>query len=125
MTTHRSASTARRRPGPGAERRALEEKLVTGLQQLKDYRAGDRAAAREYRVLPGPVDVVAIRQRLGLSQSEFARHYGFSLGTLKNWEQQRRAPDGPARTLLLLIEAMPEAVEQVLQQHRGDPAAEA
>ena len=124
MTMNRSAATpTRRRTGPGAERRALEDKLATGLQQLQDYRAGNRSAAREHRVLPGPVDVAAIRQRLGLSQSEFARHYGFSLGTLKNWEQQRRAPDGPARTLLLLIDAMPEAVEQVLQQRRGDPAA--
>ena len=122
MTTSRSTSAARRRPGPGAERRALEEKLATGLQQLRDYRAGDGSAAREHRVVPGPVDVAAIRQRLGLSQSEFARHYGFSLGTLKNWEQQRRAPDGPARTLLLLIEAMPEAVEHLLQE-RGSGSA--
>ena len=44
-------------------------------------------------------------------------------GTLKIWEQQRRAPDGPARTLLLLIDAMPEAVEQVLKEHHREAPA--
>jgi putative transcriptional regulator len=44
-----------------------------------------------------PVDVKAIRRRLGVSQAEFARLIGVSVATLRNWEQGRRRPEGPAR----------------------------
>ena len=56
------------------------------------------------------VDPKAIRDRQGLSQPEFARLYGFAVETIKNWEQGRYAPDGPARVLLTVIDRFPHAV---------------
>ena len=63
---------------------------------------------------PDRLDVKAIRRRLGLTQMEFARRYGLSLGSIRNWEQGCRQPDGPARILLRVIEREPEAVQRAL-----------
>ncbi len=60
------------------------------------------------------LDVKAIRQRLGLTQMAFARRYGLSLGSVRNWEQGCRQPEGPARILLRVIEREPEAVQRAL-----------
>ena len=60
------------------------------------------------------LDVRAIRAGLGLSQSDFAACFGLSTGTLQDWEQGRRLPDGPARTLLRVIATNPDAVLQVV-----------
>ena len=61
-----------------------------------------------------PVDVKAVRHRLGQSQAEFARMIGVSVATLQNWEQGRRRPEGPARALLKVAAANPEAVSAAL-----------
>ncbi len=61
-----------------------------------------------------PVDVKAVRRRLGKSQAEFARMIGVSVSTLQNWEQGRRRPEGPARALLRVAAANPEAVAAAL-----------
>ncbi len=63
-----------------------------------------------------PVDVKAVRRRLGKSQSEFACMIGVSVSTLQNWEQGRRRPEGPARALLRVAAANPEAVAAALAQ---------
>ncbi|MGD9511292.1 MAG: helix-turn-helix domain-containing protein [Geminicoccaceae bacterium] len=57
-----------------------------------------------------PVDIAATRRCLGLSHTEFAAWFGISPGTLRNWEQGHRVPEGPARVLLRVIEGEPEAV---------------
>ena len=61
-----------------------------------------------------PADIAATRRRLGLSQTEFAAWFGISPGTLRNWEQGRRVPEGPARVLLRVIERDPEAVRRAI-----------
>jgi putative transcriptional regulator len=61
-----------------------------------------------------PVDLRKLRQRLGLSQESFAARFGFSVGTLRNWERGRRRPWGPAQVLLQVIDREPEAVERAL-----------
>ena len=61
-----------------------------------------------------PTDIAATRRRLGLSQTEFAAWFGISPGTLRNWEQGRRVPEGPARVLLRVIEREPEAVRRAI-----------
>lgn len=65
-------------------------------------------------VAPQPVDVAAVRKRLGVSQPVFARMFGLSVGTIRDWEQGRCQPDGPARVLLHVIEREPQAVERAL-----------
>jgi DNA-binding transcriptional regulator YiaG len=62
---------------------------------------------------PDP-DVRRVRERLGLSQAEFALRFGLEIDTLQNWEQGRYQPDAPAKLLLKIIEQHPETVEAVL-----------
>ena len=61
-----------------------------------------------------PVDVAALRKRLGVSQGVFARKFGLSVGTIRDWEQGRSQPVGPARVLLQVIDREPQAVERAL-----------
>ena len=55
-------------------------------------------------------DVRQVRERFGLSQVKFAALMGISVGTLRNWEQGRRKPEGSARVLLRVVAKHPEAV---------------
>lgn len=59
-------------------------------------------------------DIRAIREGLDLSQAEFARTFGFSLSTYRDWEYGRRTPRGPSAVLLRVIAADPEAVRRVI-----------
>jgi DNA-binding transcriptional regulator YiaG len=62
------------------------------------------------------VDVKRVRERFGLSQSEFAARYPFELDTIQNWEQGRNQPDSVSRTLLKVIEENPAVVERILTE---------
>lgn len=64
------------------------------------------------------LDVREIRWQFHASQSQFARMLGINVETLRNWEQGRRLPHGPARALLRVAAASPNAVAQVLLRHR-------
>ena len=64
------------------------------------------------------LDVQGIRKKLALSQAEFASRFGIAEGTLKDWEQHRKRPEGPARVLLMVIDKEPEAVQRALE-HRS------
>jgi putative transcriptional regulator len=70
----------------------------------------DGELATAYR----PGDIRALRHRLKLSQSGFARRFGINLRTLQEWEQGRRAPDQIARSYLRVINADPGAVTRAL-----------
>lgn len=88
------------------------DKLVESIKQAGKIRRGKLKASRRFEF--GPVDIKTIRARLGLSQSEFALMIGVSVSTLRNWEQGRRTPEGPARALLKVAEEKPEAVLEAL-----------
>ena len=59
-------------------------------------------------------DVKTIRERLRLSQKQFAEMFGLSLSVVRDWEQRRFIPEQAARTLLKVIDRNPEAVKQAL-----------
>lgn len=83
-----------------------------GLKEALAHSRGERMGkVHEIELLPEP-DVQA---RTGLSQSEFARSIGVKKGTLLNWEQRRRSPEGPARVLLALIARDPQIVQRTLK----------
>lgn len=63
------------------------------------------------------VDVRAIRAKLGMSQERFARTFGITLAALRDWEQRRRAPRGPARTLLQIIDREPDAARRAMASY--------
>jgi putative transcriptional regulator len=79
-----------------------------------EWTAEELASARRVVPTPTPDDVRAIRQCLGLTQKEFANRYGFSVDTIRNYEQGHRRPTGPARVLLRVIAREPDAVARAL-----------
>jgi len=87
--------------------------LMRGLREARAYARGKPAAGTKVHVRQR-VDVAAVRARTGLSQDAFARRIGVSIGTLRNWEQGRRKPDGPAMILLSMLEHDPHIVERTL-----------
>jgi putative transcriptional regulator len=85
------------------------------LEQAVAY-AGGTADASQFRVhIPEAVDVKAIRTKLDMTQETFAERFGFSINTLRHWEQGRRVPEGPTRAYLLVIDRDPGAVERALR----------
>jgi putative transcriptional regulator len=58
--------------------------------------------------------VKVLRQRLGMTQAEFAEAFHLPITTLRDWEQHRSVPDAPARALLLAIERDPEVMRRLL-----------
>src|SRR5256885_7343485 len=71
--------------------------------------------------VPDDIDVKAIREKISLSQGEFAELFGLSKRTLEHWEHGRRVPSGPARAFLTVIAREPEAVRRALikEQFQG------
>jgi putative transcriptional regulator len=72
-------------------------RIVASLKEAVDWIGGKDVAVRVTTVEVPTIDVRATRRRLGLSQAEFASKFGFQPATLRNWEQGRTRPDGPAR----------------------------
>ena len=93
------------------------ENLVESVRQAGAIRRGEAEPSRVTEF--AAVDVKAVRRRLGKSQAEFARMIGVSVATLQNWEQGRRRPEGPARALLRVAAANPEAVSAALAGEVG------
>lgn len=67
------------------------------------------------------VDIAEVRQNLGLSQEAFAARYGFSISSIRNWEEGASEPYEVARILLAVIASRPDVVDSVLFPHQGDP----
>ena len=64
--------------------------------------------------IPDEIDVARIREKAGMSQREFAAHFGVSVRTVQEWEQGRAIPSGPSRALLVVIDREPTAVKRAL-----------
>ncbi len=88
------------------------ERLITSVRQAGAIRRRERRPSRAFDFRPD--DVREVRQNLGKSQTEFALLIGVSVATLRNWEQGRRVPEGPARALLRVAAANPRAVIRAL-----------
>jgi putative transcriptional regulator len=102
-----SKAVAKSKPVAASIRRGLEEALV--------YARGE-ADKSQYRVhVPRRIDVRAIRTRLRMTQEEFAGRFGFSVNTLRHWEQGKRQPEGPTRAYLLVIDRAPKTVQKALR----------
>lgn len=97
--------------------------IMVGLKDALAYAQGDTSRGRETVVEVPAVDVRAARQRLGLSQPDFAHAFGVSVATVRNWEQHRRQPKGAARVLLTVIERNPAAVVEALRDLRQSQAS--
>jgi putative transcriptional regulator len=95
--------------------RKVAQSMKRGLAQALAY-AKQEANNMDYRVhVPAEIDVRAIREKLGLTQAQFAARFAFSINTLRHWEQGKRQPEGPTRAYLQVIATTPKAVERALR----------
>jgi putative transcriptional regulator len=90
----------------------LFERMVESMEQHGEIARGERAPSREFYV--DAITVKEIRAITQLSQPKFARILDVDVGTLRNWEQGRREPTGPAKALLRAIRNDPKAVLKAL-----------
>ncbi len=93
------------------------EDIIRGMKQALAYAKGENDNVRITRVLvPERINVARVRKKLNFTQQEFADFSGISVSTLRDWEQNRRLPRGPARALLTVIDRDPGAVKRALAQ---------
>jgi DNA-binding transcriptional regulator YiaG len=93
---------------------------MTDLSELTDEQFARALPARvRKRLIRGEVtsgrDIATLRAFLGLTQARFAAALGISLHTLRNWEQDRRYPDGPALALLRIAARHPRIILENLE----------
>src|SRR5215469_5138407 len=89
---------------------SIGQEVITSLKEAIAWAGGGDVPVRVTKVEVPTTDVRAVRRKLRLSQSQFAAKFGFQPATVKNWEQGRTRPDGPARILLAVIARHPDAV---------------
>jgi putative transcriptional regulator len=98
----------------------IGKQLIEAMQEvLADVKGEPTKIRKRVVMVPEEVDVKAIRRRLRMSQSVFAAQFGFSLGTVQNWERGHRRPEGAARALLKVIDMRPDAVLEALVENDG------
>lgn len=100
----------------------LFEQLVGSMREAAAIERGELEPARLTR-FPS-VDIRAIRKRFGATQLRFSRLIGVSVATLRNWEQQRRYPQGPAQVLLVVAARFPEVVRRAISEHHGEAVSQ-
>jgi putative transcriptional regulator len=93
-------------------KRNIGLEILEGIREIKAFKAG--GVDLRTRELSEPSSVKEIRQQLQLSQAAFAGLMGVSLRTVQDWEQGRREPSGPAKSLLRIAEQHPEVFTQIV-----------
>ena len=88
------------------------ESMKQGLIEAIDFAQGKATKAIIHRF--SSVDVKAVREQVGMSQTEFASAFGISVGTLRHWERGDRKPRGPALVLLNIVAKEPQVVLRAL-----------
>jgi putative transcriptional regulator len=99
----------------------LFDELLESVRQGGAILRGESDAGRTFKFPEknGVPDVAAIRDGFGVSQAQFAELMGISVGTLRNWEQGRRDPEGPASVLLEVACRHPDVVWSVVRERRA------
>lgn len=91
----------------------LFAELVASVREGGAILRNEAPAKRSFAI--EPLEIKNIREAFGLTQAQFAALLGISVRTLRNWEQGRRVPEGPARVLLQVAAKHPEAVLDVVR----------
>src|SRR5215471_5347563 len=90
----------------------LFSKLAESMEQMNEIVRGERAPSRQFEI--DARTIKEVRAKVGLSQPKFAAPLHVDVGTLRNWEQGRREPTGPAKALLAAIRKDPVHVLKAL-----------
>jgi putative transcriptional regulator len=88
------------------------ENLIASIKEAGEIKAGHKKPSRFYEIKPP--EIKTAREKLNVSQTEFALMIGVKIRTLQNWEQGRRKPEGPAKALLRVASRNPSAVLDAL-----------
>ena len=91
--------------------------LLKSIDQAREIHKGKRVPGRVFKFQP--IEVKKIRDKLQVSQPEFAIMIGVSVATLRNWEQGRTVPEGAARALLKVAAKKPRAVLEALHYSKN------
>ncbi|MEA3354499.1 MAG: NadS family protein [Campylobacterota bacterium] len=87
------------------------DRLISSAQEAKEIMNGKKEPSRTFFIEePNPKD---IRNKMSLTQDQFATLMNISVHTLRNWEQGRRHPEGPARVLLNVVNNHPEVLMEM------------
>lgn len=89
------------------------EKIAEGLGDALAIAKGEKKPAKLY--VPAEVDIRAIREKLDLSQDDFAAEFGFTIHQIRQWEQRRSRPLGGLRAYLMMIDNSPDDVRALLR----------
>ncbi|MHB8857425.1 MAG: NadS family protein [Bellilinea sp.] len=88
--------------------------LVASVKEGGQILRGEKEAARVFPY--DRLDIKGIREKYNLTQEQFAAMLGISVRTLRNWEQGRRVPEGPAMVLLRVADLHPQALLDTVRQ---------
>jgi putative transcriptional regulator len=91
------------------------KRMIRSVRQALAFAEGKASHGCKPHV-PEEINVRGIRRKVGMSQTEFAEHFGVSVRTVQDWEQGRRVPSGASRAFLMVINREPEAVQRALTQ---------
>ena len=111
-----------RRPVSRLDINPLTDPLA-GVSRPRRSRNGPTTGTTPAEAKPAPVEfppeaIVELRYKFHATQRRFAQMFGISVETVRNWEQGKRRPQGPARALLRVARGNPEAVARVLWRYR-------
>ncbi len=112
MPKKKNSSGLRKRSKPAGKGTAFGRDLISAAKQILAHVEG-RKTMKEYR-LPAPIDVKGIRDKVGMSQAEFAKAFCLNHRTLQQWEQGKASPDLAVRAYLTVIDRNPDAVKSAL-----------
>lgn len=94
------------------------ESIKQGLEEAIAHAKGELTNAAIHNPST-PIDVKAVRKKVGMTQTQFAASFGISLGTLRHWERGDRIPRGPALVLLHVVSKEPKAVLRALSEDKS------
>jgi putative transcriptional regulator len=98
----------KKQPLTDKELKIWENSRDLGAELLESVR---QMTAGKGRIVMSPL--ISARKKSGLSEAEFAKLFGVSVRTLRDWEQRRRNPNGAAKTLIAILERHPEVLQQI------------
>ena len=90
------------------------DRIAEGLAEAIAIARGDAEPARLF--IPHEIEIRKIRQKVGMSQDQFASAFGFSLAQIRDWEQNRSRPVAALRAYLMIIERDPIEVLSALKE---------
>lgn len=93
-------------------RPSIAERTALAIRQAGAHARGEAVPGA---VTHRPIDVKALRARIDMTQTEFAATFGFSLGSVRDWEQGRKLPERTAMTIMRMIELAPDIVKKAAQ----------